>query len=89
MPVKAILEKATLLENLGPFVLVWESLSVICLLLLEALGLPTPLSTAGVVASIMAPVSILALWQLERTFVATGMVTVNDPEATPHPAPAE
>lgn len=89
MPTKAILEKATLLENLGPFVLVWESLSVVCLVVLEALGLPTPLKTAGVVSAIMAPVAILALWQLERTFVATGMVILNDPDTAPEPAPAE
>lgn len=86
MPTPATLGKVTLLENLGPFILVWESLSVVCLCVMQGLGLPTGLDAAGITAAIMAPVAVLALWQLERTFVATGMVTVNDPDSVPAPA---
>ncbi|GAB3130494.1 hypothetical protein [Novispirillum itersonii] len=86
MPLQAILGKVTLLENLGPFVLVWESLSVVCLCVMQGLGLPTDVSAAGVTAAVMAPVAVLALWQLERTFVATGMVTLNDPDNVAAPA---
>lgn len=86
MPGKTLLGK-TLLENLGPFILVWKSLSVVVLCLLSGLGYVTDLHVAGTVASVMFPCAILVLWQLERTFVATGMVSLTDPD--PEIVPAE